>query len=252
MIGIICFIVWMWGTDEPYMTSLPVPVTPYQEEDEDDTRDLPWIASWSPLDRIAREGQNCAVKYKEAGRDGIDIITTSKSCEDGLPHTRTGDRIMIPDSIPDPMRTEIIAHELVHIYQTRFPEDWSEFYTNSWGFQLFAAPPPGMPASIRSSRRSNPDTWRTPWCCWRGRYWPVAIYNNTVSPTLRDSSTVWFDSQENRVLTEAPDEWTEFFGSVSQPEHPNEIAAVLIVSSDRSYEAGRRLQNWYQLHRFIG
>ena len=217
-------------------------------EYEDDPRDLPWIASWTQADRFARQGHNCSIKHIQKGRDNVSIITTSKSCEGGMPHTRTGDRILIPDSIPDPLRAEIIAHEYIHIYQTRNPTDWSDFYHRSWSFELFSASPTGMPTSIIGAKRSNPDTFTVPWSCWMGRYWPVAVYTDPQNPTLRNSKTIWWDQWKNAILTEPPQSWTDFFGNPSQNEHPHEIAAVLIVSNDTSVEAGRRLNNWWALH----
>ena len=223
------------------------PSTPYANQ-EDDPRDIPWIASWSALDKQARGGQNCDVKTTQKGLDGVTIVTTSKSCEAGMPHTRAGDRIIIPESIPLPMRNEIIAHEMIHIYQTRYPEAFKEFYRNSWLFELFKSPPPGIPDSVRNLRRSNPDTFREPWCCWMGYLWPVAIYQDSASlPSLRNAKTVWWNSKTQTLLTEPPAEWVAFFGSPSQDEHPHEIAAVLIVSGDTRSEAGRRLNNWWKL-----
>ena len=233
--------------------------TPYRDlkpgmqedlESDDDPRDLPWIASWSAADRFARQGHNCVVKYTKEGRDGTTIITTSKSCEAGMPHTRVGGRIIIPDSVPEPLRADIIAHELVHIYQRRNPEPWITFYRRNWSFQFHDEPPAAMPASVREARRANPDTWDPasggPWSCWMGRYWPVPVYTNPQAPALRDAVTVWWDEWQHAVLTEPPTAWTAFFGKPSQDEHPHEIAAVMIVADDTMSEAGRRIMNWWR------
>lgn len=247
------------GRETPQTRVDGLPVTPYlnfkaenSQEDayaDDDPLDLPWIASWSVADRYARRGQNCAVKYTEEGPDGTTIMTVSKSCESEMPHTRAGDRIAIPDTIQGPFLAEILAHELVHIYQARYPSEWSAFYQGQWGFVFHDAPPPAMPASVTEARRSNPDTWDPaaggPWASWQGRYWPVPVYTNPKMPTLRAAITVWWDDQERKVLTAPPPGWTAFFGTPSQDEHPHEISAVLIVSQDTSTEAGRRLMNWW-------
>jgi hypothetical protein len=229
--------------------------TPYRDlkpgdqedvETDDDPRDLPWIASWSAADRFARQGHNCAVKYTKEGQDGTTIITTSKSCEAGMPHTRAGGRVIIPDSIPEPLRAEIIAHELVHVYQRRTPEPWATFYRRNWSFIFYEKPPASMPASVSEARRSNPDTFEVPWPCWMGRWWPVPVYTNPKAPALRDAITVWWDDQQRKVLLEPPQVWTAFFGKPSQDEHPHEIAAVMIVAEDTMSEAGRRLMNWWR------
>ena len=247
---------------QPYKPARPIKQAPYNdrpytaymdfreggtnEEDmlEDDPRDLPWISTWSKADQFARRGNNCMPIFKVAGPDGTIIETTSKSCEAGMPHTRVGDRIIIPDSIPEPLKAEIIGHELIHIYQRRFPEPWRDFYRRSWSFELHDAPPAGMPASIIEARRSNPDALS--WCSWMGRFWPVAVYTSPKSPSLREAVTVWWDTWSNKILTDAPDAWTAFFGRPTQDEHPNEISAVKLVIDDYSTEAGRRLMSWWE------
>jgi hypothetical protein len=227
-------------------------IAPIEDPPEDDPRDLPWIASWSPADRAARRGQNCAPTYTEAGPDGTTILTTAKSCEAGMPHTRPGDRIIIPDSVPLPDRATTIAHELIHIHQRRHPADWQRFYTRAWSFQLSVEPPPDMPASLRGARRSNPDTWYPegggPWACWMGRWWPVPVYKDPVAPQLRDATVVWWDAWRATTAKEPPTSWIQFFGAVAQPEHPHEIAACLIVAGEESRvtEAGRRLLDWWE------
>jgi len=218
------------------------------EEDmlEDDPRDIPWISSWSKADAFARRGNNCTVIFKVAGPDGTTIETTSKSCESGMPHTRVGDRIIIPDSIPEPLKAEIIGHEMIHIYQRRFPEAWYDFYRKSWSFEIMSKPPDSMPHSVVEARRSNPDTRLAgPWSVWLGRFWPVPVYTDPKAPSLREAVTVWWDTQTNKLLTEPPDAWTAFFGKPTQDEHPHEIAAVLLTTDDYSTEAGRRLMSWW-------
>lgn len=223
------------------------------EEAEDDPRDLPWIASWSPLDREARKGQNCLVMNTEEGPDGTVIQTVSKSCEAGMAHTRAGDRIIIPDSIPVPLRHETINHELIHIYQRRTPKAWLDFYRRSWSFQFHSKPPADMPRAIVEARRGNPDTWDPdtggPWPCWQGRWWPVPIYRSVRDPRLRDATTVFYDGWRHEVREFPPEVWTQFFGTPSQDEHPHELAAVMIVGEDTVSEAGRRLWTWWRAAR---
>jgi hypothetical protein len=223
----------------------------------DNPLDLPWIASWSPADRRARAGENCAPLYVAAGPEGTTILTTSKSCEAGMAHTRPGDRIYMPDSIPLPLRESTLRHEMFHIYQRRQPDAWAQFYRRQWSFVLHDDPPASMPASVVEARRSNPDTW-TPastkggtWPCWMGRYWPVPVYKSPQTPTLRDAVTVWWDEWRQEVLVQAPAAWTTFFGDPAQNEHPHEIAAVLLTAEDRSSEAGRRLLDWWNTTGFL-
>jgi len=232
--------------DRPYTAYMDFRKGTDEDMIEDDPRDLPWIASWSAADRFARRGHNCVPTFTTAGPDGTIIETTSKSCESGMPHTRVGERIIIPDSIPEPLKAEIIGHEMIHIYQRRFPDAWRDFYRRSWSFELRSTPPPDMPVSVMKARRGNPDTRLAgPWSVWMGRYWPVPVYTNTVAPSLRDAVTIWWDAQERKILTEPPKAWTTFFGQPTQDEHPHEISAVLLMTDDYSTEAGRRLMSWW-------
>lgn len=222
------------------------------DEVDDNPLDLPWIASWTPADRAARRGMNCLPKYIEAGPDGTTILTVSKSCEAGMAHTRPGDRIILPDSIPLPHRAETIDHEMIHIYQRRDPAAWIQFYRRNWSFELHVDAPATAPRELREARRSNPDTWTADaaqggqWACWKGRFWPVPVYTDPQQPRLRDAHTVWWDEWRNEILTEPPVEWTAFFGSPAQDEHPHELAATMIVAEDTMSEAGRRLMNWWR------
>jgi len=248
------------GQETPQSTVDGLPNTPYLnykagqkgQEDaytDDDPLDLPWIASWSIADRYARRGQNCAVIYTEEGPDNTTIMTVSKSCESEMPHTRAGDRIAIPDTLLGVFKAEVLAHELVHIYQSRYPDVWAAFYQGQWGFVFHDRPPPAMPASVTEARRSNPDTWNPssggPWTTWQGRYWPVPVYTNPKMPTLKAAVTIWWDDWTREVLTVPPPGWTAFFGSPAQDEHPHEISAVMIVGQDTQTEAGRRLMSWW-------
>jgi hypothetical protein len=221
------------------------PAFSVEPNEEDDSRDLPWIASWTAADKAARRGQNCVPMHQEDGPDDTVILTVSKSCEAGMPHTRPGDRIIIPDSVPLPDRAEVIAHELVHIYQRRRPEAWTTFYKRNWSFEFSDTPPAGMPASVIGARRNNPDA-HGPWPCWQGRYWPVPVYTDPKNPKLRDCVTVWWDQWRRETLTVPPSAWNQFFGRPAQDEHPNEIAAVMIVAEDTQTEAGRRLNSWWR------
>lgn len=224
-------------------------LAPVTDEPTIDPRDEPWVSSWSPADRAARDGQRCIPTYTEDGPYGTTIQTVSKTCEAGMAHTRIGDRIIIPDSIPLPHREPTIRHELFHIHQRRFPDAWRTFYRRAWSFQFASAPPTGMPAGVVQARRSNPDTWDPavggPWIVWQGRYWPVPIYTDSKEPRLREATVVWWDEWRQEVLAFPPAEWSAFFGSPTQQEHPHELAAVYLTAEDRTSEAARRVGDWW-------
>jgi len=252
VIGLLAGQILRWVREEGFEGDVPVdPGDRYDEDPDDvgdDPRDLPWIATWSAADRVAREGQICMPTYEEIGPLGTMIYTTSKSCEAGMPHTRAGDRIIIPDSVPLPARAEVLAHELVHIHQRRYGPEWIRFYQMNWQFTFSAEPPANMPIAIQQARRSNPDTWDPqsggPWPCWRDRWWPVPVYRDAQRPQLRDAQTIWWDDKTRQILLEPPEEWIQFFGLPSQDEHPHELTATLYVASDTATEAVRRLQSW--------
>jgi hypothetical protein len=255
------------GGDASYSASYETGGDFPANEPIDDPRDLPWIASWTPADKAARAGQNCNPSYTEIGPKGTMIITTSKSCEAGMPHTLVGNRIMIPDSVTLPALASTIDHELVHIHQRRNADAWATFYRRNWSFNLQSTPPEHMPAELVEARRSNPDTWvpadgsggsggpapsglgrQGPWSCWMNRYWPVPVYTDPKQPRLRDTITVWWDEWKREILKQAPEAWTQFFGSPTQNEHPHEIAAVIITDTTGEIsgtEAGRRLMAWW-------
>ena len=220
--------------------------TPVLEEEMDNALDLPWLASWSAMDSAARKGQTCTVLSREPGPANTTIEIVSASCEAGMAHTRAGDRIVIPESIPLAARPDTIRHELVHIFQRKKPDVWADFYRRSWSFELFNEPPTGIPKEYVAARRSNPDTWTKPWSCWMGRHWPVQIYKGAQSPQLRESRLMWWDSWRSQMTDTSPEGWTSFFGTQSQEEHPNELSAVLLTADDTATEAGRRLQAWWQ------
>ena len=217
---------------------------------DDDGRDIPWITSWSAADKRARRGHNCNPTYKQLGPDNTVIYTTTKSCEDGMPHTRIGGRIYIPDNNSTVVRDEIIRHELIHVEQRRNPTLWTDFYRRSWSFILYTSPPPGLPQNIIDAKRSNPDTWDPAmggqWACWQGRWWPIAIYRDAFNPRLRDVNIVFWDAWKQEAYSQAPQDWFSFFGTPNQTEHPHELSACYIVSGDTQSEAGRRLLTWRQ------
>jgi len=220
---------------------------PFADPADTDPDDLPWLASLSKLDRVARHGNSCTVMADNPGPEGTRLQTVSRTCESGMPHTADGDRIRIPDLIPEALRESIIRHELVHIWQRRSPELWSTFYRRHWSFEFPGDPPAGIPDQYIQARRSNPDTWRHPWVRWMARWWPIAIYDQPDSPRLRESHTVWWDEHRQQILDTPPTEWTSFFGYPSQDEHPHEISAVYLTDGDMNSEAARRLQRWWEI-----
>jgi len=191
--------------------------------------DYDWSANWSSYDKKAREKADCKPIYKIQRRLGAIsswIWIMPKSCEQGLPHTRANDVIAIPENLPESRFADILAHEKIHLLQRRMPESWARFYRIKWDYDLYNAPPIGVPDDLKTLIRANPDTNIEPWCCWRKRWWPVPIYKDTTKLSLSGAGVKWWDQQNNTVSSKPPEAWTKFFGAdIHQAEHPHEITA---------------------------
>lgn len=194
--------------------------------------DYDWSDKWSAMDRVARDGNDCKPVYKVQrmlGKISTWIWMMPKSCEEGLPHTRGIDVIALPVDLPKARVAPIIAHEKIHLLQRIYGDSWRRFYRQKWNYEIYSEPPVGMPAELIERRRANPDTADAPWCCWKGEWWPVAVYTDTVRPTLKRSTIRWWNANTRSVVDRAPEDWTAFFGDdVHQNEHPHEITAEFL------------------------
>lgn len=197
------------------------------QKDGFDTYD--WSDSWSDLDRAARKGADCTpiVKvHRKFGDLSAWIWTVPKSCEQGLPHTRAIDVIAIPVDFPEGKLPEVLEHEKIHLLQRQMPETWERFYRIAWNYELFTAPPAGMPLELTDFIRANPDTSHKPWTRWLSRWWSVPVYPSSKNLSLSGSPVLWWDEQDRVIRNTPPEDWIRFFGSgVHQLEHPHEITA---------------------------
>jgi hypothetical protein len=200
--------------------------------------DYDWSDKWSELDKQARKNADCKPLYKiqrKLGNVSTWVWAVSSSCEQGLPHTRAVDVIAIPENIINRNLSSVMDHEKVHLLQRLMPWQWARFYRIAWNYEIYSAPPIGMPDNLISMRRSNPDTALEPYACWNHRWWSVAVYNSTNDLSLKNASVKWWDQTTNKVYTKPPDNWKKFFGAVHQSEHPHEISAEYIASKNRPY-----------------
>ena len=192
-----------------------------------------WSHSWSSLDKAARVDANCSpiVKIRrKMGSTDVWIWTVPKTCEQGLPHTRSIDVIAIPDGFPHSRLPSTLDHEKIHLLQRQMPESWARFYRIAWNYELYTAPPVGMPTELVEMLRANPDTADTPWCCWRGRWWSVPVYQSRKNLSLRDAPVKWWDAETGLISITPPEDWLRFFGSgVHQLEHPHEMTAEYLA-----------------------
>lgn len=201
----------------------------YAMNQKDTFYNYDWSQSWSDLDKAARIGADCSPINKiqrKMGDQTVWIWTVPKTCEQGLPHTRAIDVIAIPENYSLERLPSTLDHERIHLLQRQMPGAWARFYKLSWDYDLYTAPPVGMPSELIEMRRSNPDTAAEPWCCWRSHWWPVAVYSSPTNLSLKDAQIKWWDSEMGIASTTPPEEWIRFFGtSVHQLEHPHEITA---------------------------
>jgi hypothetical protein len=209
----------------------------------------------SNINKKVREGNSCEIKKQVTLTDsktGIEytIAFCDDTCENGLPHTINEITMMIPESYSKDRFTTTVEHEKIHLLQRRHPELWEAWYKLLWSYTIHKAPPITMPSSLLEKRRHNPDTEDKPFACWRDRWWSLAVYNSNPTSLLH-AKTVWWDEKTGTTSSEAPPEWTEFFGQQPQDEHPHEIAAQMIANSAGNKNLRERLTTVYEKHFFL-
>jgi len=166
--------------------------------------------------------------------------------EEGLPHTRPPSTIWFPESALRGNRrkfNETFLHECIHLHQREHESKWLAFYQDAWDFKPWTSE---IPAELEGRRRLNPDTLRSPFFIWRGRYIPIAIYNNPGTADLRSVRLVFLEPS-NSWSTVAPPGWHSFFGTLEPSicEHPHEMSAYFLSDNDNPFdsEAARILRS---------
>jgi hypothetical protein len=230
MIGTIIFVIFLilfivfivWAATLP-----PIP-----KSKSDIFLDYDWSESWSPLDKKARENADCKPTLKihrKIGSTDAWIWIVPKTCEQGLPHTRSIDVVALPADYPTQRLPDLLEHERIHLLQRRMPDSWERFYRIIWDYDLYTKPPVGMPEYLIRLIRANPDTASKPWVCWRKRWWSVPVYLNENELSLSRAAIKWWDQEKNVVSKTAPDDWRTFFGlNINQGEHPHELTAEFL------------------------
>jgi len=105
-----------------------------------------------------------------------------------------------------------------------------------------------MPKELLEKRRFNPDTEDKPFTCWRGRWWSIAVYTSKNPESLADTKIVWWDEKTGQITGEAPPEWSDFFGTQPQDEHPHEMAAQMIANGAGNKNLREKLMTVYEKH----
>lgn len=150
------------------------------------------------------------------------IIYMMPSADAGFPHTRGDSVICIPAYFPEAKLAHLLIHERIHLHQKKFPEKYEGFYKSRWGFTVNTYV---IPERIQKIIRLNPDTIWGPIYIWRDTWIPFSVFEREDKPNMRECSTVWYNPKGGVLLKSMPPAWKEFFGDVSQAEHPNELSA---------------------------
>jgi hypothetical protein len=205
------------------------------------------------INRLARQGNTCEIKKQVSLKDpqtdiNYTIAFCDSSCEHGYPHTVNETTMMIPESYPTERLKATIEHEKIHLLQRRYPELWEAWYTLLWQYTIQKNPPEGMPAKLLNLRRYNPDTNDKPFASWKNRYWSIAVYTSTNPGSIAEAKTIWWDQQTQATSYEAPSEWTAFFGTQPQDEHPHEMAAQIIANGAGNKNRRQELTTIYEKH----
>ena len=138
-----------------------------------------------------------------------------------------------------------MRHELVHLSQKQFPDKWWVIYEHTWSFKKATENEfMQIPIKWRSRRRINPDTLKNPYVVWKDRYIPLSIFLSETEPDLRYCKRWFWDLKLSQWTWEEPPGWIRMFGSGSNDEHPNEIAAHWIDGS-----AGTEKSTFFRLNR---
>lgn len=176
----------------------------------------------------------------------VNIICAPSEAEDGMPHTRPNFVICIPFNYSNDETTfkKMIIHELVHILQRKYYNEFMKFIDSEWGYRLMTREEFGkLPEHLLKRRRINPDTFACPFLIWKERYVPLIIFNEHMEgPKLKSTYLLWWNVKTNTGSTEAPYVWKEYFGRVPQSEHPFEMMAWYLSDDGLHSEAAQSIR----------
>lgn len=181
-----------------------------------------------PINTKAREGLYyfSATEIKpEPWIQNTVIVTMHPTAEAGMPHTRPPNIICLPAYYPEHLKENTLLHEYLHIDQRRRPSEWSGRFQKD-GWTSFNEE---IPERWLRRCRLNPDTLDQRFWSFKG-YVPLPLYEREDNPKLRDVVVHWWDTKSGIKLSEPPRLFLERYGSLEQPEHPRELAAVELAS----------------------
>lgn len=166
------------------------------------------------------------------------ILLLHPSADSGMPHTRPRNIICF-SSKTDPNRiTNTLLHEGMHLEQRRLPDLWKTYHISQGWWPI---PKSAIPEKWIQRCRINPDTMDLPFWSWQTHYVPLPLFTNEARPTLTDCTIRWYDLRNQTLFSSPPDSFTKRYGSIGQPEHPNETSAIEF--SEKGYSTYTELYN---------
>lgn len=159
-------------------------------------------------------------------RRNVEVVIMTPSAEGGMPHTRAPNVICLPAYWPKEQLEETLRHELVHISQRQNPREWERrLAAEGW----VPASESELPDGWLNRCRINPDTYDARFWAWKGRYVPMPIFEREDKPSLRDIVVRWWDREDQRLSSTAPDSFIKKYGTLtsSKMEHPYELYAYV-------------------------
>lgn len=198
----------------------------------------------SPNNQARDFQQAIEVKIPLDGKP-INIVFLDPRVDGGMPHTRGKHGVAFPDHVAlsgGSLPRGTFQHEMVHISQKQYPDRWWKWYYVYWDIQPLEAIE-DIPRRWRDRCRQNPDTLDRPYVVWKGRYVPMTVFANELSPDLKVCKRGFWDLEAQMWLWEAPSGWTQLVGVGFNDEHPHEIIAHWIDGS-----AGPEKQKFFNLN----
>jgi hypothetical protein len=166
------------------------------------------------------------------------IVLLHPSADSGMPHTRPGNIICFSSETDSNRITGTLLHEGMHLEQRKNPGLWKAYHIKQGWWPVSVAQ---IPSRWVERCRINPDTLDTPFWAWQTNYVPLPLFSNEARPTLTDCSIRWFDLRNGVLLSSPPESFTKRYGSIEQPEHPNETSAIEL--SKEGYSTRAELYN---------
>jgi hypothetical protein len=157
------------------------------------------------------------------------VIWMHPSADAGLPHTRPGCLVCMPQYFPESRMENTLLHELIHVSQREHPDEWRKLYRIQGWRRARDDEIEKIPDEIYDKIRLNPDTIMT------GQFWvwgntmPLPVFDRLDKPQLTEADVRWLDLDKGYLFRSPPQEFQRYFGPVHDPEHPAEVAAYSLA-----------------------